>query len=112
MKDRGMMKWAPYKSLNEQEDFLIQMKKKKEKIPKPVISSEEAENINQILSHYHQQEVTCLYYEGGSIVQKEGVIEKIDVTNHYIIIDEIRISFSSIYRLKDGETYGDEFPGS
>ena len=56
MSDRGMKKWAPYKSLIEQDVYLNKMKKEKEKISKPIISSEEAENINEILTNYHGEE--------------------------------------------------------
>ena len=52
MSDRGMKKWAPYKSLPEQDPHLINTKKNKTKIDKPLISSEEAEVINEILSNY------------------------------------------------------------
>ena len=49
MSERGMKKWAPYKSLNEQEDYLKKLHKKQEKVERPSISSDEADNINEIL---------------------------------------------------------------
>ena len=53
MSERGMKKWAPYKSLNEQEDYLNKLHKKQEKVERPRISSDEADNINEILVNYH-----------------------------------------------------------
>jgi hypothetical protein len=43
MSERGMKKWAPYKSLPEQEKYLRKLKEDQEKVSRPVMSSDEAE---------------------------------------------------------------------
>ena len=58
MSDRGIKKWAPYKSLPEQDFTLKGHKEKEEKIEKPTISSEFAEEINNILVNYHGETLT------------------------------------------------------
>ena len=40
MSDRGIKKWAPYKSLTEQDFTLKEHKEKEEKLEKPTISTE------------------------------------------------------------------------
>ena len=48
-----MKKWAPYQSLNEQENYLNKLHQNQNKVERPKISSDEAENINEILVNYH-----------------------------------------------------------
>ena len=65
MSDRGMKKWAPYKSLIEQEKYLNKAKQNSEKETRPQISSDEAELINEILVNYHGEELEILYWRNG-----------------------------------------------
>ena len=50
-----MKKWAPYKSLNEQADFINKMYYEKHKIERPKISSDVAQEINEILLTYNNE---------------------------------------------------------
>ena len=65
MNDRGMKKWAPYKSLNEQETFLNQMREKRSRIEKPIISQDLAEQINYILLNHNNKELLFTFYKNG-----------------------------------------------
>jgi hypothetical protein len=96
MKDRGMVKWAPYKSLCEQEDFMTTMHKKKNAIAKPRISSDKAEEINSLLTEYKGQNVAVQFFLAGSIKESRGEIQKIDTFYKFIEMNDIRISFSDI----------------
>ena len=78
MSDRGIKKWAPYKSLKEQWSTLDDVHEKSERVEKPTISSEEAEEINEILVNYHGQELVIEYYRNGQILKEVSVIKKID----------------------------------
>ena len=40
MSDRGMMKWAPYRSLVEQSEFLEQMRYQKNKKDRPTLTED------------------------------------------------------------------------
>lgn len=86
MSDRGMKKWAPYKSLNEQWDTLDKMSEE-EYIEKPKISNEEAEEINEKLVNYSGEEYTFYYYKRGKVLKEKTTIKKIDVFNHKLILD-------------------------
>lgn len=96
MKERGMAKWAPYKSLIEQEDFMSTMYRKKNAIEKPLISSDKAEEINAIFSSYRGQEVAISFFLAGAIKESRGPIKRIDSFYRFIEINGIRIPFSSI----------------
>ena len=102
MKERGMAKWAPYKSLTEQEDFMGAMHKKKKAIAKPSLSGDKAEEINAILSAYQGEDVAVSFFLAGSVKESRGLITKIDTIYKFIEMNDIRIPFSSI---TDAKTY-------
>ena len=86
MSDRGMKKWAPYKSLKEQWSVLDEQKRHLNEVNKPTISLEEAENINNILVSYYGQPLKISYYRYKKINHLEGTIKKIDPYNQVIIL--------------------------
>ena len=88
-----MKKWAPYKSLIEQDVYLNKMKKEKEKISKPIISSEEAENINEILTNYHGEELEISYFRNSEILTEKIIIKTIDVVNKKLILLNRRVIY-------------------
>ena len=78
MSDRGMKKWAPYKSLNKQYEDIHLLRENRNKVTKPQISSDEAEIINDILTNYDGEELNIKYYRNGKILSYEGTLLKID----------------------------------
>ena len=102
MSDRGMKKWAPYKSLIEHEPYLEAKKKEKEKITKPLISNEEAEVINEALINYHGQEVIITYFRSGSLRELEATIKKIDPPERKVVLaNRITIYFKELIKIED-----------
>lgn len=94
MSDRGMKKWAPYKTLQEQWNTLDEMKKSENKnVDKPKISNEEAEEINDILVNYHGQEVTIRYYRKGQILEEKSTIKTIDAFEKKLILINRKIIY-------------------
>ena len=93
MSDRGMKKWAPYKSLNEQWSTLDRLHQDEEKVEKPKISNEVAEEINEILVNYHGQELEIYYYKNGYIKKEKSTIKKIDAFNRKLILDNQKIIY-------------------
>ena len=87
MNDRGMKKWAPYKSLNEQWDVLDNLEKSDEYIEKPKISNEVAEEINNRLVNYSGEEVELFYYKRGKILKEKSTIKKIDAFEKKLILE-------------------------
>lgn len=87
MSDRGMKKWAPYKTLQEQWTTLDDLYESDEKVEKPKLSNEEAEEINDKLVNYHGQELTFYYYKNGRVLKEKSTIKKIDAFNRKLILD-------------------------
>ena len=101
MSERGMKKWAPYKSLNEQEDYLKKLHNKQEKVERPRISSDEAENINEILVNYHGEELLIEYWRNEKINTVSSILSKIDPLNKKIILPLRKaIYFAELIRIE------------
>ena len=100
-KDRGMKKWAPYKSLIEQEKYLKKAHQDNEVIARPVISSDEAEEINEILVNYYGEELEVSYWRNDKINTISTILVKIDPVNKKIVLPERKtIHFNELISLK------------
>ena len=88
MSDRGMKKWAPYKSLVEQEKYLKKAHNDNEKIERPILSSDEMEEINGKLVNYSNEEVIITYWRDNKINSVTTLIKKIDANNKKIILPD------------------------
>lgn len=86
MSDRGIKKWAPYKTLSEQDFELKRQKNKENFIEKPLISQESAEEINEILVNYNSEPLRIGYYKNGKIIEIIDRIKKIDVYEKKIVL--------------------------
>lgn len=101
MSDRGMKKWNAYKSLPEHGDALDSTFKKKEKVDRPLISSEEADIINEILVYYHDEILIITYYRNGYLYEIEDNLKKIDPYERKIITSSHgTIYFKELIKLK------------
>ena len=101
MSERGMKKWAPYKSLNEQDKYLKRVSNDNKKTSKPQISSDEAEEINEILVNYQGEELVITYFRNDKINIINSTIKKIDPLNKKIVLPERKtISFNEIIKLE------------
>ena len=88
MSERGMKKWAPYKSLNEQQKYLDKLHQEQGKVERPSISSDEAESINEILVNYHGEELIISYWRNNKINTISTILSKIDPVNKKIVTPE------------------------
>ena len=86
MSDRGIKKWAPYKTLEEQDFTLKSHKEKEEKIEKPLISREFAEEINEILINYSGELLKIKYYKNGKILEITERIKRIDPIEKKLVL--------------------------
>ena len=101
MSERGMKKWAPYKSLNEQDKYLKKVSNDNKKVTKPQMSSDEAEEINEILVNYQGEELLITYFRNNQINKINTVIKKIDPLNKKIVLLERKaINFNEIIKLE------------
>lgn len=101
MSERGMKKWAPYKSLNEQENYLNRLHKDQNKVSKPRISIDEAESINEILVNYRGEELEITYWRNDKINTVSTILVKIDALNKKIVLPERRtINFAELIKIE------------
>ena len=98
---RGMIKWMPFQSLNEQATYLQQMRSNKSKVERPLISSDVASGINEILTNYHGEVVRVRYYDKGSILKAKGIIKYIDNFAKRLRIDSIDIDFINLLEIEE-----------
>ena len=97
--DRGMMKWMPYKSLTEQSVVLSRLLYEKRKTPRPQISADRAEEINEVLVGYRHEPVRAKYWEDGYLYYLEGIISNIDTLTKSLCIAGKRIRFVNLIDL-------------
>ena len=101
MSEHGMKKWAPYKSLIEQEKYLKKAHQDNNKQERPTISSDEADNINEILVNYHGEELFLSYWRNEKINTVSTILMKIDPVNKKIVLPERRtIYFSELISIE------------
>ncbi|MCX5775977.1 MAG: YolD-like family protein [Firmicutes bacterium] len=96
MSDRGMKKWAPYKSLIEQDHFLGNMMHDKGKIAKPKLSNEQAEEIDRALREYQGGRLRMRYFQNGYVKEVCQSIKKIDLVDRIIIGSELSIALKDL----------------
>ena len=101
MSDRGMKKWAPYKTLNEQWSTLDELHKNEERVERPTISNEVAEEINDKLVNYNGEELEFYYYKNGRILKEKSTIKKIDAMERKIYLTNgVKILLKDLVGLK------------
>ena len=101
MSDRGIKKWNAYKSLPEHDPAIRGTMNEKYKVPRPVISSEEAEIINEILVNYHGELLDIEYYRNNELNNVTDTIKKIDTYSRKIQLNNgMRIALNEITGLK------------
>ena len=88
MSERGMKKWAPYKSLIEQEKYLKKAHQDNNVVKKPTLSSDEAEYINEILVNYHGEELEITFWRNDKLNTMSTILVKIDPVNKKIVLPE------------------------
>lgn len=101
LRDRGMVKWAPYKSLPEQEDYLEKMEEKKNKVDKPLLSDDELIELDTKLSTYNRGDpISIEYYDYGFIKIVDDYLDYIDTINKRIVLkNRMSIPVSNVLSL-------------
>lgn len=99
--ERGMMKWAPYQSLIEQGKYLAELRERRSRVPRPLISSDRAEEINDVLAHYENGPVKATYWRDGHIYEFVDTIKKIDETGKKLVFSTRSIDFKDLLNLED-----------
>ena len=99
--DRGMMKWAPYQSLIEQGKYLAELRERRSRVPRPLISSDRAEEINEVLVNYESGPVKARYWKDGHIYEFVDDIKKIDGTGRKLYFSTRSVAFKDLLNLEE-----------
>ena len=75
------------------------MRKRRQKVERPLVASDQAEEINEILVHYAKEEVNARYWEDGRLYDVRGVISKIDAAFQFLVLEGKKIGFRDLIRL-------------
>lgn len=102
-----MVKWSPFAAMPEQFAGIREIIKEKNKIARPILTSEEKEMIENMLlcSLLSEEEILITYYEGGYLLTKYMTIIDIDTLNSAIICtdafyNKLTLQFSDILDVK------------
>ena len=97
---RGMVKYAPYQSLVEQGKALSKMRYDKQRTPKRLLSSDAAEEINELLIHYQSEPVVVVFWRNGFFYEERGIIQRIDAQRKRIQINGMFVQFQEFQSIK------------
>jgi hypothetical protein len=100
MSDRGMKKWAPYASLIEQKGTISKMKNHREKVKKPQLSQEMANEINESLLRAKDQNVVIDYFFEGNKHRLAGLVTKMNYEQKWLMIEEFKLAFALILSIR------------
>ena len=96
-----MKKWNAYKSLPEHDPAIRGTMGERYKVPRPVISSEEAEIINEILVNYHGELLDFEYYRNNELYNVTDTIKKIDTYSRKLLLTGgLKISLNELTGVK------------
>ncbi|WP_422396803.1 YolD-like family protein [Staphylococcus hominis] len=98
-KGRGMVKWQAFKTVPEQYEILEQYIKDQNKIPMPLLSEDQLEEINEKVHDKIQTNriAEISYWENGYISTLNCYIQKLDTLESIMLIK--RVDNQSIVRL-------------
>ena len=103
MQDRTYVKWAPFNSLFNNENIKNEVNKKKKKIVKPTLSSDQIEYLNEKIfdAHTNHYKVNLYIYKNESILKLTGFINNINTDRKTITFNNVYIFFNQIIRITD-----------
>lgn len=99
---RTMVKWQPFASLPTQYEGIRDLIEEKNKLPRPILSDDQKEEISRVLQEAleTQKTVHFTYYKNGMHLNEMGEIHKIDLhTNTIVFIDVF--SYQNIHKFED-----------
>ncbi len=98
---RGMVKWQPFNSILNYTD-LDDILKSRNKVTKPIISKDRIIEIDYTIKEAlrNNLEVNIKYFKYTSLKYIDGYIDKVNVNEKYILVNNTRIYFKDIIDLK------------
>lgn len=102
MSDRGMMKWNAFNALLAHGSNVKKMMLERKRIPKPVLSSDQIEELNDklVLAIEDEREIEVAFYNSGYVLLAEGVIKKVDINQKLLVLPDIKIKLDDILQIE------------
>ena len=99
--DRGMIKWAPFNSVISSKEVVRSIQSERNIFKMPIFSDEQKQNIEEkLIEAFYEQKTVCIdYFYAGKIIQKNGIIKKIDSTFHKIYFNNQILIFEQILKI-------------
>ncbi len=99
--DRGLIKWLPFDALTGFKKAITELKRKRLKKEKPILSEDQNEVLNNKLGVVSKFNLVCeiYYYKEGYIEFVVGEIKKVDQVKKQILINGIKIKISNILEI-------------
>ncbi|ETT81790.1 YolD-like family protein [Bacillus mycoides] len=104
---RGMVKFTPFAALSEQFEGIQEIIKEKNKVTRPILTDEEKELIENMLSCslLSEEEILITYYEDGYLLSSYMTVVGIDQQNSAVICtdafyNKMTLRFSKIIDVK------------
>ena len=103
MQDRGYIKWAPFNSLFNDNKLLNEIKSKKEKINKPILSNDQIEYLNEKIfeAYTNHLKVNIDIYKDQKINRLTGYINNINSNKKCITFNNNYVFFNQILKITD-----------
>ena len=95
---RGMKKWAPFKALENQDQFIKKIIDKNNSTEFPSLSEEQINEINYGINNYLNKQIKVIYFTNKTQSYK-GFYQKLNQYDNYLLIDKKRIPISSIIEI-------------
>lgn len=95
MRDTTLKKWMPFQALTEQGTYLSHVIDYHKRCQKPILSEEQQEEINYILTNYLDSTLIINYYD-NYLQTVTGKVSKLDVINRLITINDIKIKLDDV----------------
>lgn len=101
--DRGLIKWLPFDALTGFKKAIIELKRKRLKRERPILSEDQNEILNNKLKIVLEYKLTCniYYYKNGYIEYISGNIKKIDLIKKAIFIEKEQIEVEDILEIEE-----------
>lgn len=95
--------FQPFDALKGLQEELRRREEKRLREPRRTLSEEEAERLSRRISRLQKgsfAEIT--FYEGGHYITRRGEITVLDPVFLFLFLDEKKIFFADIYRIREG----------
>ena len=101
-KNRNTIKWAPYNSVINTKDIINDINQNIVDVM-PTLSEEQTNNLEKkiISAYYEQAFINITFFLNNKILEKKGIIKKIDFTYHKIYFNNYVLLFDQIISLKE-----------